>query len=72
MKRKAASELSDKKLDRERVDNLVTELESDFCNLARHYYSFLIKGVRKHVTMTTNNVRGMWPASIHTRCLRCP
>ena len=68
MKRKAASELSDKKLDRERVDNLVTELRSEVCILARQYYSFLIEGIRKHVSMTTNNVRGMACFDPHVMC----
>ena len=59
LRRKAAAELSDKKLDRSILDDLVTELRAEFCNSARNYYLFLIGGVCKHVTMTTNNVRGM-------------
>ena len=59
LEKKAATELSDKNLDRSRVDSLVEGLKADFCDVARKYYLFLIEGVRKHVTMTTNNVRGM-------------
>ena len=78
LNRKAAAELSDKKLDRAKADDLVAELKKEFCDLARHYYLFLIEGVRKHVTMTTNNVRGMasfdpyvmfeMPLNFATRC----
>ena len=59
LKIKAVSDLSDKKLDHARVDSLRSSMRTEFCDLARHYYLFLIEGVRKHVTMTTNNVRGM-------------
>ena len=59
LKNTAISQLSDKKLDRSRADALVEEMRDEFCSLARNYYLFLIEGVRKHVTMTTNNVKGM-------------
>ena len=59
LEKKAATELSDKSMDRSRVDSLVKGLKAEFCDLARKYYLFLIEGVRKHVTMTSNNVRGM-------------
>ena len=68
VKRKAANELSGKKLDREHVDSLVQELKSEFCNFARHYYHFLIEALRKHVTVTTNNVRGLASFDPYVMC----
>ena len=78
LKKKAASELRDKKLDHARADNLAVELKTEFCDLARHFYLFLIEGVRKHVTMSANNVRRMasfdpfvmyeMPLDFATRC----
>ena len=63
LRRKEAAELSNKKLVRSILDDLVTKLRAKFCNSARNYYLFLNEGVRKHVTMTTNNVGG-WLVSI--------
>ena len=56
LRKKPAADLSDK--DRAKLAELVEKLRLEFCNAARNYYLFLIEGVRKHVTMTTNNVRG--------------
>ena len=59
MKRKAEQESSDKKLGRAAVDGLTAGLCSTLCDRARNYLLFLIEGMRRHVTMTTNNVRDM-------------
>ena len=80
LRKKAAAELSDKKMDRAKLDDLVNQWRLEFCNAARNYYLFLIEGVRNHVTMTTNNVRGMvcfdprvmvgMPLDFATRCFK--
>ena len=49
----SVSVLCDKKMDRARADSSVEELPDEFCISARNYYLFLIKGVRKHFTKTT-------------------
>ena len=59
MRRQAAQDLSDLKSDRAKVDKHADELRQDFCVKARNYLLLLIEGMRRHVTMSTNNVRGM-------------
>ena len=79
LERKAASELRDRKLDRSILDSLAEELRAEFSSLVRNFYLFQIEGgVRKHVTMTTNNVKGVacfdphvmtdMPMDFATRC----
>ena len=59
MRRQAAQDLSDSKSDRTKVDKHADDLRQDFCVKARNYLLLLIEGMRRHVTMSTNNVRGM-------------
>ena len=59
IKKKAEQESSERKLRREALDELVSGLRTTFCDRARNYLLFLLEGSRRHVTMTTSNVRGM-------------
>ena len=78
MRRRAITEMSDQKHDRASVDHLEEELKKEFCDLTRSYYLFSIERLRKHVTKTTNNVKGMacfdpyvmrkMPIDFATRC----
>ena len=59
MRHQAAQDLSDQRSDRARVEKHADALKTEFCTKARNYLLFLIEAMRRHVTMTTNNVRGM-------------